>query len=195
VRETLQSSVSRCGEVELGVFWWLREYPGAFAAEPKGEYNIQGGGSKEEELWRVMSNTDAELGGGIPMSDGGMPSLRTAARRREYGPTTRRTSQSTSDAMDARKLVAVADDESTFVVADMAIFEETNVTRDSMWANLNMLSLDEEARLYTTNAERERYETQATLFGIIVALDYLEKAYVRDSVSSTESARLSRLRL
>ena len=50
-----------------------------------------------------------------------------------------------------------------------------------------MLSLDEEVRLYnSSNAEREKYETQATLFGIIVALDYLEKAYVRDSVTAAE---------
>jgi hypothetical protein len=49
-----------------------------------------------------------------------------------------------------------------------------------------MFSLDEEAKLYTTNAEREKYETQATLFGIIVALDYLERAYIRDSITAVE---------
>ena len=54
------------------------------------------------------------------------------------------------------------------------------------------LSLDEEARLYTTNAERERYESLATLFGIVVALDYLERAYVRDSVSAAECVLLPR---
>jgi VPS28 protein len=48
------------------------------------------------------------------------------------------------------------------------------------------LSLDEEARLYTTNAEREKYESLATLYGIVVALDYLERAYVRDSVTAAE---------
>jgi ESCRT-I complex subunit VPS28 len=48
------------------------------------------------------------------------------------------------------------------------------------------LNLDEEVRLYSTNAEREKYETSATLFGIIVALDYLERAYVRDSVTAAE---------
>ena len=55
------------------------------------------------------------------------------------------------------------------------------------------LSLDEEARLYTTNAERERYESLATLFGIVVALDYLERAYVRDSVTAAEYVPLSRI--
>ncbi len=48
------------------------------------------------------------------------------------------------------------------------------------------LSLDEEARLYIMNAEREKYESLATLYGIIVALDYLERAYVRNSVTVAE---------
>jgi VPS28 protein len=50
-----------------------------------------------------------------------------------------------------------------------------------------MFSLDEETKLYSTNAEREKYETQATLFGIIVTLDYLERAYIRDSITAVES--------
>ncbi|PPQ71158.1 hypothetical protein CVT24_009839 [Panaeolus cyanescens] len=48
------------------------------------------------------------------------------------------------------------------------------------------MSFDEEVRLYSTNAEREKYNTLATLFGIIVALDYLERAYVRDSITAAE---------
>lgn len=48
------------------------------------------------------------------------------------------------------------------------------------------ISLDEEARLYTTNTEREKYETLATLYGIIVSLDYLERAYVRDAISAAQ---------
>ncbi|KAG9086460.1 Vacuolar protein-sorting-associated protein 28 [Ceratobasidium sp. 392] len=48
------------------------------------------------------------------------------------------------------------------------------------------VDLDSEARLYSTNAEREKYESQATLFGIIVALEYLERAYVRDAINATE---------
>lgn len=48
------------------------------------------------------------------------------------------------------------------------------------------LNLDEEVRLYSTNAEREKYGLLATLFGIIVALEYLERAYVRDSVTAAE---------
>ncbi|KAI5987276.1 VPS28 protein-domain-containing protein [Pisolithus orientalis] len=49
-----------------------------------------------------------------------------------------------------------------------------------------MLSLDEEVRLYT-NAEREKYSLLATLFGIVVALDSQERAYVRDSITAAES--------
>ncbi len=49
-----------------------------------------------------------------------------------------------------------------------------------------MISLDEEVRLYTTNAEREKYNLLATLFGIIVSLDFLERAYVRDSITAAE---------
>ncbi|KAJ9475328.1 Vacuolar protein sorting-associated protein 28 [Pseudozyma hubeiensis] len=46
----------------------------------------------------------------------------------------------------------------------------------------------EEARLYTNNHDRERYENMATLFSLIVALDYLERAYVRESISEKEYA-------
>ena len=48
------------------------------------------------------------------------------------------------------------------------------------------MNLDEEVRLYTTNVERERSENLATLYSIIVSLEYLERAYVRDSVTGKE---------
>jgi len=51
---------------------------------------------------------------------------------------------------------------------------------------MTTISLDEEVRLYTTNAEREKYNTLATLYGIIVTLDYLERAYVRDAITAAE---------
>ncbi|CAK5262039.1 unnamed protein product, partial [Mycena citricolor] len=51
---------------------------------------------------------------------------------------------------------------------------------------MSAFSLDEEVRLYTNNADREKYNSLATLFGIIIALDFLERAYVRDSVTATE---------
>lgn len=46
----------------------------------------------------------------------------------------------------------------------------------------------EEARLYTSNAEREQWESMATLFSIIVSLDALERAYVRESISEAQYA-------
>lgn len=52
------------------------------------------------------------------------------------------------------------------------------------------LSLDEEARLYTTNPQREKYESLATLYGIIVALDYVERAYIRDGISAEQCVAL-----
>ncbi|KAF8308346.1 VPS28-domain-containing protein [Clavulina sp. PMI_390] len=56
------------------------------------------------------------------------------------------------------------------------------------------ISLDEEARLYQTNSEREKYESLATLYGIVVALDYVERAYVRDAISAAQySPACSRL--
>lgn len=48
------------------------------------------------------------------------------------------------------------------------------------------LNLDEEVRLYNNNTEREKYESLATLYGIIVSLDYLERAYVRDSINAAQ---------
>ena len=48
------------------------------------------------------------------------------------------------------------------------------------------LNMDEEVRLYTTNAEKEKFETTATLYGITVGLDYLERAYVRGAVTAAE---------
>ena len=53
------------------------------------------------------------------------------------------------------------------------------------------ISLDEEVRLYTNNTEREKYNLLATLFGIIVSLEYLERAYVRDSITAAEWIALS----
>jgi ESCRT-I complex subunit VPS28 len=48
------------------------------------------------------------------------------------------------------------------------------------------MSMDEEVRLYTTNAERDQYTLLGTLFGITVALDYLERAFVQDSITAAE---------
>ncbi|KAF8232724.1 ESCRT-1 complex, Vps28 subunit [Tricholoma matsutake] len=52
--------------------------------------------------------------------------------------------------------------------------------------NFSTISMDEEVRLYTTNAEREKYNLLGTLYGITVALDYLERAFVRDSITAAQ---------
>jgi len=45
----------------------------------------------------------------------------------------------------------------------------------------------QEVRLFATNADRERIDELATLFSIITSLDYLERAYVRDSITQSQS--------
>jgi ESCRT-I complex subunit VPS28 len=57
---------------------------------------------------------------------------------------------------------------------------------DSLPTPHNAMNFDEEVRLYTTSAERERTENLSTLYSIIVSLEYLERAYVRDSVTGKE---------
>ncbi|KAJ1833537.1 Vacuolar protein-sorting-associated protein 28, partial [Coemansia sp. RSA 2706] len=39
-------------------------------------------------------------------------------------------------------------------------------------------------KLYTSSAEREVYENMAALYAIIVSLEYLERAFARDSISA-----------
>ncbi|OLL27139.1 Vacuolar protein sorting-associated protein 28 2 [Neolecta irregularis DAH-3] len=50
------------------------------------------------------------------------------------------------------------------------------------------ISLDEEVKLYTTSAKREIYEDLAELYSIIVSLEFLEKAYTRDTVNQAQYA-------
>lgn len=70
------------------------------------------------------------------------------------------------------------------------MFQRFGVRRHSLTLNstsaMTGISLDEEVRLYTNNTEREKYNLLATLFGIIVSLEYLERAYVRDSITAAE---------
>lgn len=49
-----------------------------------------------------------------------------------------------------------------------------------------VVNLDEEVRLFTSNAERERLDELATLYGLVTSLDYLERAYVRDSITQAQ---------
>lgn len=48
------------------------------------------------------------------------------------------------------------------------------------------ISLDEEVKLSTTAAQRELNESLSDIFSIIIALDFLEKAFVRDSIKQEE---------
>jgi len=48
------------------------------------------------------------------------------------------------------------------------------------------INLDEEAKLSTSNAERDLYESLAEIYSIIVTLDALEKAFLKDTISEGE---------
>jgi len=48
------------------------------------------------------------------------------------------------------------------------------------------INLDEEVKLSTNNAERELYDSLAEVYSIIITLDALEKAYLKDSVTEAE---------
>ncbi|PYI07149.1 VPS28-domain-containing protein [Aspergillus sclerotiicarbonarius CBS 121057] len=48
------------------------------------------------------------------------------------------------------------------------------------------ISLDEEVKLASSSAERDLYESLAEIYGIIVTLDGLEKAYIKDVVTEAE---------
>ncbi|GAA5873612.1 hypothetical protein JCM3774_004990 [Rhodotorula dairenensis] len=58
-----------------------------------------------------------------------------------------------------------------------------------MLAPTKHLNLDEEVRLATSNAESERVAELANLYSLVLALDYLERAHVRDAVSSNDYHR------
>ena len=48
------------------------------------------------------------------------------------------------------------------------------------------VSLDEEIKLSATPQQRELHESLAEIFAIIIALDYVEKAFVKDSIAQEE---------
>ncbi|KAL8911411.1 MAG: hypothetical protein Q9171_003401 [Xanthocarpia ochracea] len=52
------------------------------------------------------------------------------------------------------------------------------------------INLDEELKLSTTAAERDLYDSLAEIYSIIITLDGLEKAYIRDSVPEGEYTEL-----
>lgn len=44
----------------------------------------------------------------------------------------------------------------------------------------------QEVRLATTNADRERIDELANLYSLVLSLNYLERAYVRDSITAAQ---------
>ncbi|KAL8926930.1 MAG: hypothetical protein Q9172_001591 [Xanthocarpia lactea] len=52
------------------------------------------------------------------------------------------------------------------------------------------INLDEELKLSTTAAERDLYDSLAEIYSIIITLDGLEKAYIRDSIPESEYTEL-----
>ncbi|KAL8783678.1 MAG: hypothetical protein Q9213_004472 [Squamulea squamosa] len=52
------------------------------------------------------------------------------------------------------------------------------------------INLDEEVKLSTTATERDLYDSLAEIYSIIVTLDGLEKAYIRDSIPESEYTEL-----
>lgn len=52
------------------------------------------------------------------------------------------------------------------------------------------INLDEEVKLSTTAAARDLYDSLAEVYSIIITLDGLEKAYIRDSIPETQYTEL-----
>ncbi|EEH16022.1 hypothetical protein PABG_06109 [Paracoccidioides brasiliensis Pb03] len=48
------------------------------------------------------------------------------------------------------------------------------------------INLDEEVKLSSTSAERDLYESLAEIYSIILTLDWLEKAYIKDAITESE---------
>ena len=48
------------------------------------------------------------------------------------------------------------------------------------------MTLKQEVKLSTNPAERDLYDSLAEIYGIIITLDGLEKAYIKDSVTESE---------
>lgn len=48
------------------------------------------------------------------------------------------------------------------------------------------INLDEEVKLYSKARERELYESLAEMYSIIVSLEFLEKAYIKDTITQAQ---------
>ena len=59
----------------------------------------------------------------------------------------------------------------------------------SEWATVSIAhhaNFEQEVKLADTPAERDQYESLAEIYSIIITLDALEKAYLRDSIHESE---------
>ncbi|KAK9474147.1 vacuolar protein sorting-associated [Dipodascopsis tothii] len=50
--------------------------------------------------------------------------------------------------------------------------------------------VDEEIRLYRTTAQRDLYESLAEIYSIIITLDFVERAYVKDTIAQHEYTQI-----
>lgn len=48
------------------------------------------------------------------------------------------------------------------------------------------LTIIQEVKLFTNNKERDKYDNMADLYSIIVLMEHLEKAFIRDSITADE---------
>lgn len=51
-------------------------------------------------------------------------------------------------------------------------------------------SRPKDIRLFNNSMERQRYENMADLYSLFIAMEHLEKAYVRDAISHEELVSL-----
>lgn len=65
-------------------------------------------------------------------------------------------------------------------------YAPASASQSQRYQSQSSVPADKEIRLYTSAKQREIYESLAELFSVIVALDKLEKAYLRDSIGSDD---------
>lgn len=59
-------------------------------------------------------------------------------------------------------------------------------TLSSTVYNRSNMNINQEVKLSSTAAERDLYDSLAEIYSIIITLDGLEKAYIKDSIPETE---------
>jgi ESCRT-I complex subunit VPS28 len=59
-------------------------------------------------------------------------------------------------------------------------------TQQCFWLTKSNMHLSQEVKLADTRAERDLQDSLAEVFSIIITLDELEKAYLKDAISETD---------